>query len=241
MYPGEHATRHPDRPAFIMANSGEAVSYREFESRSNRLAHLLRAQGLERLDHYAVFMENNSRYLESCAAGYRAGLYYTCINSYLTADELAYIVNNSESKLLITSRAKLSVASEALKSCPQVKLCLVVDGGDSLRSAVPGLRKRHRRASRHADRRREPGRGDVVFVGHHRPAQGHPAPVARAAAVTAAAAVSLPEQAVALPRAHDLPVAGAAVSLGTQRRGVADDLHRRHGRSSWSISIPSTT
>ena len=127
MYPGSYAQQHPDRAAFIMASTGEAVSYAEFEARANRLAHLLRAQGLERLDHYAVFMENNHRYLESCSAGERSGLYYTCINSYLTADELAYIVNNSESQLLITSQAKLEVARQALAQCPRVRLCLVVD------------------------------------------------------------------------------------------------------------------
>jgi long-chain acyl-CoA synthetase len=132
MYPGKYATQHPDRPAFIMANTGESVSYAEYEARSNRLANLLRAQGLKRLDHYAIFMENNSRYLETGSAGYRAGLYFTCINSYLTPQELAYVVNNSESKLLITSRAKLSVAAEALKSCPKVTQCLVVDGGAGL-------------------------------------------------------------------------------------------------------------
>jgi long-chain acyl-CoA synthetase len=128
MYPGHHAKAHPDRAAFIMAGSGETVSYRQFEERANRLAHLLRAHGLKRLDHYAIFMENNARYLEACAAGERAGLYYTCINSYLLADELAYILNNSESKLLITSRAKREVAFQALKQCPNVTLCLVVDG-----------------------------------------------------------------------------------------------------------------
>ena len=50
MYPGQYATRHPDRAAFIMASTGEAVSYREYEARSNRLAHLLRSHGLKRLD-----------------------------------------------------------------------------------------------------------------------------------------------------------------------------------------------
>ena len=133
MYPGKYAAQHPERAAFIMANTGEAVSYREFEARCNRLAHLLRAHGLKRQDHYAIFMENNSRFLEACSAGYRAGLYFTCINSFLTAEELAYIVNNSESQLLITSRAKLAVAAEALKSCPQVRLCLVVGGGAELK------------------------------------------------------------------------------------------------------------
>lgn len=131
MYPGHHAKAHPERAAFVMAGSGENVTYRAFEERANRLAHLFRAHGLQRLDHYAIFMENNARYLEACSAGERAGLYYTCINSYLLADELAYILNNSESKLLITSRAKKEVALQALKQCPNVTLCLVVDGDPS--------------------------------------------------------------------------------------------------------------
>jgi len=127
MHPGRHAIDHPDRPCFIMADTGETVTYGEYEARTNRLAHLLRARGLRRLDHYSVFMENNDRYLESCGAGERSGLYYTAINSHLTADELAYIVENSESQVLITSRAKLPVALEALERCPAVSLCLVVD------------------------------------------------------------------------------------------------------------------
>jgi long-chain acyl-CoA synthetase len=127
MYPGKHAIESAAKPAFIMAESGESVTYGELEARANRLAHLLRAHGLKRLDHYAIFMENNSRYLEACGAGERAGLYYTCINSYLTAEELAYIVNNCEAKALITSRAKLAVAQAALKDCPGVTLKLVVD------------------------------------------------------------------------------------------------------------------
>ena len=128
MYAPQHAIAHPGRAAFIMAATGETVSYPEFEARSNRLAHLLRAHGLQRLDHYSIFMENNNRYLESYGAGERAGLYYTCVNSYLKAEELAYILNNSESKALITSASRRDVAIEALKQCPNVRLCLIVDG-----------------------------------------------------------------------------------------------------------------
>jgi long-chain acyl-CoA synthetase len=134
MYTGKHAHLRPLQPAFIMAGTGEAVTYRELEARNNRLAHLLRKLGLKRRDHYAIFMENNSRYLEACGAGERSGLYYTCVNSYLTPSELAYIVNNSCSRVLITSVAKLDVAREALKECPKVELCIVADGpGESAR------------------------------------------------------------------------------------------------------------
>ncbi|MDP7546605.1 MAG: AMP-binding protein, partial [Alphaproteobacteria bacterium] len=128
MYPGKYAEQYPDKPAFIMAESGEVVTYRDYEARSNRLAHLLRGRGLQRLDHYAIFMENNVRYMECCGAGERAGHYYTCVNSYLTAEELAYIVNNSESQVLITSEYRREVAEAALAECPDVQLCIVVDG-----------------------------------------------------------------------------------------------------------------
>jgi long-chain acyl-CoA synthetase len=134
MYSGKQAHLRPLQPAFIMAGTGETVTYRELEARCNRLAHLFRKHGLKRLDHYAIFMENNSRYLEACGAGERSGLYYTCVNSYLTPSELAYIVNNSCSRILITSRAKLDIAREALKQCPKVELCIVADGaGESER------------------------------------------------------------------------------------------------------------
>ena len=134
MYPGNHVAKRADQPAIIMAQTGEVVTYAELAARTNRLAHLLRARGLRRLDHYAIFMENNARYVESCCAGECTGLYYTCINSYLTPEELAYIVNNSQSRILITSEAKRDVAMAALKSCPNVELCLVADGrGDGER------------------------------------------------------------------------------------------------------------
>lgn len=128
MYPGTHAEPRADQPAFIMASSGETVTYAELEARTNRLAHFLRSRGVNRLDHYSIFMENNARYLESCGAGERAGLYFTCVNSFLKADELAYILDNSESRVLIFSEEKRAVAEEALRQCPKVEVSLVVDG-----------------------------------------------------------------------------------------------------------------
>ena len=67
------------------------------------------------------------------------------INSYLTPDEVAYIVNNSESRVLIFSEEKRAVATEALKQCPNVEVAVIVDGpGDgaaihNLGEATKGL------------------------------------------------------------------------------------------------------
>jgi long-chain acyl-CoA synthetase len=134
MYPGPHAVGRAQKPAITMAETGETVTYAQLEARSNRLAHLLRAQRLRRLDHYAIFMENNIRFVECCSAGERSGLYYTCINSFLNVDEVAYILNNCQAKVLITSKAKRETAMAALSKCPDVALCLIADGeGDDTR------------------------------------------------------------------------------------------------------------
>jgi long-chain acyl-CoA synthetase len=130
-------TADQSHPAIIMAQSGETITHGELEARANKLAHLLRAVGLNRGDHYAIFMENHPRRIECGMAGERSGLYYTGVNCYLTPGELAYIVNNSLSQVLITSRSHLAVAQEALRVCPRVRLALVVDGpgdGDAVRN-----------------------------------------------------------------------------------------------------------
>ena len=138
MYTAHIAAAHPGRPAIVMAGSGETLTYGELEARSNRLAHCLRASGLQRLDHYALFAENHPRYAEVCVAGERTGLYYTCINSYLTEEELAYILDNSRARLLVTTAAKLDVARAALARCPRVERCLVIDGGPDLDPGADG-------------------------------------------------------------------------------------------------------
>ncbi len=127
MYPGEHAENNPDQPAFIMAGSGETVTFAEYEARSNRLAHLFRDLGLERTDHVAFFMENNPRMLECEGAAERSGLYFTCVNSYLSTDEVAYIVNDCQAKVVISSGAKRSIATEIVDKCPNVQRFLMVD------------------------------------------------------------------------------------------------------------------
>ncbi len=126
MYAAEHARRNPDKPAIVMATSGEVVTYGEYEDTANRLAHLLRDTGLSRGDHMAIFMENHPKMLMTEGAGERTGLYFTCINSYLSPEEVAYIVNDSESRVVVTSAAKAEVAHQLPALCPKVERWLMV-------------------------------------------------------------------------------------------------------------------
>jgi long-chain acyl-CoA synthetase len=128
MYPGQHAQTTPDKPAYVMAETGEVVTYRQLDERSNRCAQLLRSLGLMPGDSIALFMENHARFLELCWAAQRAGLYYTAISSRLTAPEVAYIVGDCGAKVLFTSPGKLDVAVEAAAECPKLLARYVVDG-----------------------------------------------------------------------------------------------------------------
>ena len=120
MYPGSHAQTQPDRAAYVMATSGETVSYRQLDEASNRGAHLLRSLGLSPGDPIAFFMENHPRLLEICWAAQRSGLVYTPISSRLTAPEVEYIVKDCGAKLLLTSVAKREVAEELGETLPGV-------------------------------------------------------------------------------------------------------------------------
>jgi long-chain acyl-CoA synthetase len=128
MHPSAHAEATPDVPAFVMAGSGEAVTYRDLDERSNRLAHLLRDASLRRGDHIALLMENNPRFFEVCWAADRSGLYYTAISSRLTAPEAAYIINDCGARAFITSTAMRDVAEAVVADTPKVEVRLVLDG-----------------------------------------------------------------------------------------------------------------
>ncbi|MDY7101682.1 MAG: AMP-binding protein [Actinomycetota bacterium] len=130
MYPAVHAASTPDKPALIMGSSGEVVTYAELDQRSNQLARLWRDHGLGPGDHVAIFSENNARFLEVMWAALRSGLYITTVNSYLSAEEVAYILDDSGSRSLVTTTAKADVAAEALRDVPNVTLPLLIGDDD---------------------------------------------------------------------------------------------------------------
>ena len=134
MYPGKHAREVPDKPAVVMAGSGDTVTYRELDERSIRLARVWRDAGLQRGDHVALLADNHPRYFEVYWAAIRSGLYLTAVNRYLSGDEAAYVVNDCGARALVVSHAVSNLAEELaalLNDCP-LRLAFggAVDGYD---------------------------------------------------------------------------------------------------------------
>ena len=128
MHPHIHAKNNPDKHAFIMANSGEVVTYKELDERSNKIANLFRSKNLNSGDHIAIFMENNVRFTEILWAAQRSGLYYTPISSRLTASEVEYIIRDCEAKLIITSNALKHVVVELTNLINDIPDRYIIDG-----------------------------------------------------------------------------------------------------------------
>ena len=113
MYPGHWSKVKPDTPALINAATGEEVSWLDLDNRSKQVANLLRARGLKPGDHVSILMENHLSFFEIAWGAYRSGLYITCINRYLTAEEVAYIIQDSGTQVLFTS-SDLAIAAELM-------------------------------------------------------------------------------------------------------------------------------
>jgi long-chain acyl-CoA synthetase len=127
LHPVRHAIDTPDKPAYIMATSGETVSYAELDARANQGARLLRSLGLGRGDGLAVMMDNSPRYFELMWAAERIGVYCTCLSSKLSAEEAEYIIRDGDCRVLIASRGIGAVAERLVPMLSDIRR-LMVDG-----------------------------------------------------------------------------------------------------------------
>lgn len=128
MYPGLHARTTPDKPAVILADSGEVVTYQQLDRNSAALATVLYDAGLRPGDVVAVLSDNAAEVFDVYWAAHRSGLYITAINHHLTSAEAAYIVNDSDARVLIVSAALRDLAVEVVRQLDTVEVLLAFGG-----------------------------------------------------------------------------------------------------------------
>ena len=94
-----HAKCDPAREAVLYR--GARITYGELIDRAERVAGWLQARGVGAGDVVAVLMKNSAAFLDLALATSHAGGVFLPINFRLSADEVAYIVENSGAKLLL--------------------------------------------------------------------------------------------------------------------------------------------
>jgi len=110
----------PERVALITPDELEHTAG-ELLAAANQVSHGLRALGLERGDTVAVVLPNSFEMLAVYLGATQIGLYLTPINHHLVGPEIAYIVNDSDAKVLVGHErfaAELEKATTELTDLP---------------------------------------------------------------------------------------------------------------------------
>lgn len=124
MYPGSYAASTPDRPAIIVAETGETVSYGQLDTRSLRFARHLYDDGVRPGDHIAVLVDNQPRALEIYWAALRSGLYVTFINSQLSGPEVGYILDDCGAQTFVVAEKFAGLAGTVTGSAVRRRIAL---------------------------------------------------------------------------------------------------------------------
>lgn len=91
---------------------GEST-WAQFDERVNRLIHALRGVGLETGDTVALMVGNRREFFEATVAAMHTGLIVVPVNWHWVADELAYVIDDSDAKALIVDGRFVDIAIDA--------------------------------------------------------------------------------------------------------------------------------
>ena len=108
----KHALGHESEAALVDEHG--STSWSEFDERTNRLINALRAAGLAPGDVFATFCGNRREFFEIMTAAAHGGWLFVPVNWHFTPAELAYVVDNSDSKLLLVDARFTEVAEQAM-------------------------------------------------------------------------------------------------------------------------------
>ena len=143
--------------------------------RANQYVHLLRSLGLEKGDSVAAVLPNGVKPVEVYLAALQAGWYYVPINYRLSAPEIAYIIQDSGAKAVVSHERYAEVISAAAEQagCPRWL------GSPTGRCPASSTSRPRSPSSRPAPRGAARRRRHALHVGHHRQAQGREAQAVR--------------------------------------------------------------
>lgn len=138
MYPAVHAATAPQRPALVMAGSGEHVTWVEVEARSAALAAVWHGLGLVRGDVVLLALHNDVRWAEIAWSCWRSGLVLAPVNVHLGAAELAPLVALARPAAVVAGVGLASTVRDAvsLAGVPDPAWSVVGEGYDEVVSAA---------------------------------------------------------------------------------------------------------
>uniref|UniRef100_A0A8C9VH73 Long-chain-fatty-acid--CoA ligase n=1 Tax=Scleropages formosus TaxID=113540 RepID=A0A8C9VH73_SCLFO len=133
----ETLRRHPDKTALIFEGTGEAWTFRQLDTYSNRVANLLLQMGYREGDVVALFMENRSQYVGLWLGMAKIGMEAALINFNLRLDALVHCITISNAKAIIFG-SELTEAVCEVHSSMGKSVKMVCSGDWDPRRVPPG-------------------------------------------------------------------------------------------------------
>ena len=121
----EQALRTPDAPAVVDKNS--QLTYSEMNRYANALARELIDFGVQRNDFVCVMLDRVKEFPLSVLAIHKAGAAYTPLDFEYPNERLSYMLENSESKVLITSHEVLEAKQTEGDFCTAAAKTFFID------------------------------------------------------------------------------------------------------------------
>jgi fatty-acyl-CoA synthase len=106
----------------------ECFTYAQFQDRINQLSHALRRLGVGQGDRVAYLALNCHRLVEGYYGVPQIGAILLCLNIRLNPQEIAFILNDAQPKVLILSQSLASVWEAIQGQCPSVEHVIIMEG-----------------------------------------------------------------------------------------------------------------
>jgi len=112
---------------FVHDPDGKTHAWGKINAQANRIVRLLRQHGLKAADAVALVCSNRAEFVEVLAATQRGGWRITPVNWHLTADEIAYIINDCEAKAVFCE-ARVTASGPAVAQCHDLLVKVAIGG-----------------------------------------------------------------------------------------------------------------
>src|SRR6185369_11494036 len=99
----QRADAAPDKIFLFSEADKREFSYRQFETAVGRTAGMLFAKGIRKGDVVSLLLPNSVEYIVAYFACWQLGALAGPVNGHLKSQEIAYVVSNSESKLMLVN------------------------------------------------------------------------------------------------------------------------------------------
>jgi len=115
----------PERDSIVF--EGKRWTYVQINDRVNRLANALMKLGVEKGDRIGMLQVNCNQYVETYYAAAKLGIIFVPLNFRAKSDELSYMINNAEAKILFAGSRYLEMIQGMLPQLRNVKQCISID------------------------------------------------------------------------------------------------------------------